>query len=196
MKKRDFLVAGVGGQGTILASDILAELGMNAGYDVKKSDVLGLAVRGGSVLSHVRWGTKVSSPVIMKGQIDYLLGFEPLEALRGVELLHPESIALINTQPIPPVSVSSGTAIYPAKEEIEKKLKAATASVLFIEATNEALHVGTSKVTNVVMLGAFSTLLELPVEIWEKVILSHVPTKYAQLNKTAFHAGRALVKGG
>jgi len=196
MNKIDFLVAGVGGQGTILASDIIAEVGMNSGYDAKKSDVLGLAVRGGSVLSHVRWGTKVASPVVMRGQMDYLLGFEPLEALRGAALLHPKSVALVNMQPIPPVSVSSGTAIYPAKEEIERTLQEATAAVHLIEATAEAIRLGSSKVTNVLMLGAFSALLEVPIEIWEKVILSRVPSKYAQLNRAAFLAGRELIRGG
>ncbi|HHR85155.1 MAG TPA: indolepyruvate ferredoxin oxidoreductase [Candidatus Acetothermia bacterium] len=195
MNKIDFLVAGVGGQGTILASDILAEVGMEAGYDAKKSDVLGLAVRGGSVLSHVRWGRTVASPVSRKGTIDYLLGFEPLEALRGTEFLHPQSTALVNTQPIPPVSVSSGDAIYPAKERLEQILHAVTANVYFVEATKEAIGLGSSKVTNVVMIGAFSALLDVPVEVWEKVILSRVPEKYSQLNKAAFFAGRELIQG-
>lgn len=195
MNKIDFLVAGVGGQGTILASDILAKVGMKAGYDAKKSDVLGLAVRGGSVLSHVRWGTKVASPVSMKGEIDYLLGFEPLEALRGAEFLQSQSSALVNTQPIPPVSVSSGDAIYPTKERLEQILTAVTAKVYFVEATKEAIRLGSSKVTNVVMLGAFSALLDVPVDVWEKVILSRVPLKYTQLNKAAFIAGRELIQG-
>ena len=196
MSTINFLVAGVGGQGTILASDILAEVGMEAGYDAKKSDVLGLAVRGGSVLSHVRWGTMVASPVSRKGTIDYLLGFEPLEALRGAEFLQPQGKALVNTQPIPPVSVSSGNAVYPTKEKLEQVLTAVTENVYFVQATNEAIRLGSSKVTNVVMLGAFSTLLEVPVEIWERVILRRVPAKYAQLNKTAFNVGRNLIQGG
>ena len=196
MRKIDFLVAGVGGQGTILASDILAEVGMKAGYDAKKSDVLGLAVRGGSVLSHVRWGTKVASPVNRKGRIDYLLGFEPLEALRGAEFLQPQSNALVNVQQVPPVSVSSGEEHYPMREEIEQVLKGATEKVWFVEATREAVRLGSGKVTNVVMLGAFSTLLEVPIEVWEEVILSRVPPRHVQLNKAAFIAGRKLLQGG
>jgi len=195
MKKIDFLVAGVGGQGTILASDILAEVGMRAGYDAKKSDVLGLAVRGGSVLSHVRWGTKVASPVNRKGRIDYLLGFEPLEALRGAEFLQPQSSALVNMQPIPPVSVSSGDDVYPTREKLEQILEAATEKVYFVEATREAVRLGSSKVMNVVMLGAFSTLLEVPIEVWEELILSRVPSKHVQLNRAAFIAGRELIQG-
>jgi len=101
----------------------------------------------------------------------------------------------VNTQPIPPVSVSSGDAIYPAKERLEQILHAVTANVYFVEATEEAIGLGSSKVTNVVMIGAFSALLDVPVEVWEKVILSRVPEKYSQLNKAAFFAGRELIQG-
>lgn len=195
MKKLDILVVGVGGQGTILASDILAEVGMAAGYDVKKSDILGLAVRGGSVLSQVRWGEKVASPVVLPGRAEFLLGFEPLEALRGVRYLSPDSTVLVNTHPIPPVSVSSGDASYPALEEIKRVLKGASRQAFFFDATKVAVELGTSRVTNVVMLGAFATQVDVPFEVWKDVIAARVPTKYRDLNLRAFRAGWDLVRG-
>jgi len=194
MKNISFLVAGVGGQGTLLASDILAEVGMEAGYDVKKSDVLGLAVRGGSVLSHVRWGEKVASPVVRKGDMDYLLAFEPLEAMRGVEFLHSNSTIVVNTKEIPPASVSSGSASYPSKNQIEEILRNTAKAVHFVDAARVAQETGNLKVTNVVMLGAFSTLLDVPPERWKDVILKRVPAKYVEMNKQAFYAGRMLIE--
>jgi len=192
MNTKNFLVAGVGGQGTLLASDILAEVGMRAGYDVKKSDVLGLAVRGGSVLSHVRWGERVASPVVRKGEMDYLLAFEPLEALRGAEFLHSESTIVVNTKKVPPVSVSSGSASYPAKNQIEQILRNTAKAVHFVDAARVAQEIGNVKVTNVVMLGVFSTLLDVPFKTWEEVVVGRVPTKYAKLNRAALRAGRDL----
>jgi len=196
VKRLDILVAGVGGQGTILASDILAEVGMLAGYDVKKSDVLGLAVRGGSVLSHVRWGEKVASPVISPGMANFLLGFEPLEALRVIPYLSLESTVLVNTRVVPPVSVSSGNMDYPSLDAIERALRAACRKFSSFDATAVAEKLGTARVANLVMLGAFSTQVEVPFEIWEDVILARVPAKYRDLNLRAFHAGRELLKGG
>ncbi|MEE9541345.1 MAG: indolepyruvate oxidoreductase subunit beta [Candidatus Bipolaricaulota bacterium] len=194
MKNISFLVAGVGGQGTLLASDILAEVGMEAGYDVKKSDVLGLAIRGGSVLSHVRWGEKVASPVVRKGDMDYLLALEPLEAMRGVEFLHPKSIVLCNTKAMPPITVSGGSEVYPTREEVMRVLQSAAATVYFVDASAEAKRLGNLKVANVVMLGAFSTLLDVPRKTWESVILSRIPQKYVALNQHAFHTGCSVVK--
>ncbi len=196
MRTTNFLVAGVGGQGTLLASDILAEVGMRAGYDAKKSDVLGLAVRGGSVLSHVRWGEKVASPVIRIGDVDYLLAFEPLEALRGRFLLQESGVILCNTRPIVPISVSSGEATYPSDETIHNILDRAGSATYYIDAAEEAVRIGNVRVTNVVMLGAFSALLDVAVPIWEDVILSRVPEKHREINRRAFHSGRDLLKGG
>ncbi len=196
MNTTNFLVAGVGGQGTLLASDILAEVGMQAGYDVKKSDVLGLAIRGGSVLSHVRWGEAVFSPVIRTGEIDYLLAFEPLEALRGVPLLRPTSVIVCNRQEVMPISVSSGDAIYPSREMIERTLSAASHATHFVDATQEAVRIGNARVANVILLGAFSSLLDVDPELWEAVVLDRVPEKHRNINRTAFRAGRELVQEG
>ena len=195
MKDLNFLVAGVGGQGTLLASDILAEVGMRAGYDSKKSDVLGLAIRGGSVLSHVRWGEKVASPVVRRGEMDVILAFEPMEAMRGIGLLNPNGTIVYNTQPLIPISVSSGDGVYPATDQITSSLAAAAKKVYSVDATAEAVKIGNAKVTNVIMLGAFSALLDIDPQIWEDVVLSRVPAKFAELNRTAFRTGHSLVKG-
>jgi indolepyruvate ferredoxin oxidoreductase beta subunit len=194
MKMLNILVAGVGGQGTLLASDILAEVGMRAGHDVKKSDVLGLAVRGGSVLSHVRWGASISSPVVRKGGMDYLLAFEPLEALRGVDYLHKGSVIVSNTQPVAPVSVSSGGGVYPSLEKVREVLTSAGGTVHLIAATAEAVKLGNARVANVVLLGAFSSFLDIPINIWEETLLERVPTKYVDLNRQAFASGQTLIK--
>lgn len=196
MKNLNLLVAGVGGQGTLLASDILAEVGMQAGYDAKKSDVLGLAIRGGSVLSHVRWGDYVASPVVRRGRMDFMLAFEPLEAMRGVELMNPNGTIVCNTQPVVPISVSSGGETYPSQADIEATLSAAARTVHHVDATSEAVKIGNAKVTNVIMLGAFSALLDIGIGIWEDVVLSRVPAKYVDLNRTAFRAGRSLIGEG
>jgi indolepyruvate ferredoxin oxidoreductase beta subunit len=190
IERANILVAGVGGQGTLLASDILAELGMAAGLDAKKSDVLGLAVRGGSVLSHVRWGPRIDSPVVKIGEMDFMLAFEPLEALRGVPLLRGSATVVCNTQPVIPISASSGSALYPTPEEIDSALGHAVESVITLDATALAVGIGTPRVTNVVMLGAFSTLFDLGVDLWEDVVLSRVPPRFVELNRAAFRCGR------
>jgi len=196
MRNLDFLVAGVGGQGTLLASDILAEVGMRAGYDAKKSDVLGLAIRGGSVLSHVRWGERVDSPVVRKGRMDVMLAFEPLEAMRGVPLMNPCGTIVCNTQPVVPISVSSGDATYPSRLEVEAALAAAAGTVYHVNATSEAVRIGNAKVANVIMLGAFSALLDVDRAIWEDVVLGRVPDAFADLNRSAFRKGRSLIDEG
>ena len=196
MKNLNLLVAGVGGQGTLLASDILAEVGMQAGYDAKKSDVLGLAIRGGSVLSHVRWGDHVASPVVRRGRMDFMLAFEPLEAMRGIRLMNPNGIIVCNTQPVVPISVSSGDGRYHARSDIEKALSTAAQVVHYVDATKEAVRAGSAKTTNVIMLGAFSALVDISVDIWEDVVLSRVPAKFVDLNRVAFRAGRSLIGEG
>ena len=193
MNRADILVAGVGGQGTLLASNILSEVGMRAGYDVKKSDVLGLSVRGGSVLSHVRWGSDVASPVVPQGSMTHLLAFEPLEALRGLHLMNHNANVLCNAQPIPPVSVSSGDLTYPSLDSVEAQLTKEMAAVQIINATKLAMEMGNPRVTNVIMLGAFSTYFEIDSQIWLDVVLAGVPAKHAELNGAAFQAGRDLL---
>lgn len=194
MKDINFLIAGVGGQGTILASDIMAEVGMLAGYDVKKTDVLGLAIRGGSVISHIRWGEKVDAPMSMRGKVDYLLAFEPIEALRQVEFLNKGSTIIFNEYKISPVIVSSGLATYPADSVIEKALKDSAKNICSINATGKAVEIGSVKTVNVMMLGVLSPFLDIDMEIWEKAIKKCVPEKLMEVNLKAFRTGREMVK--
>ena len=194
MKDINFLIAGVGGQGTILASDIMAEVGMLAGYDVKKTDVLGLAIRGGSVISHIRWGEKVDAPMSMRGKVDYLLAFEPIEALRQIEFLNEKSTIVFNEYKISPVTVSSGLATYPADDVIKKALKDSAKNIYSINATNKAVEIGSVKTMNVILLGALTPFLDTNMEIWEKAIKKFVPEKFKEINLKAFHTGREMMK--
>jgi len=189
----NILVVGVGGQGTILAGDILAEVGMVGGFDAKKSDILGLAIRSGSVVSHIRWGEEVHSPMSMLGQVDYLLAFEPLESMRMVEYLRPDSTIIVNDYPIPPVAVTTGQMSYPSREQIDNVLTAASARYFSINVTEKATQLGNVKVVNIMLLGALSCLLELPVSVWEQTIEKYVPSKLLSVNRRAFQAGRELI---
>jgi len=191
----NILVVGVGGQGTILAGDILAEVGMVGGFDAKKSDILGLAIRSGSVVSHIRWGEEVHSPMSMLGQVDYLLAFEPLESMRMVEYLRPDSTIIVNDYPIPPVAVTTGQMSYPSREQIDNVLTAASARYFSINVTEKATQLGNVKVVNIMLLGALSCLLELPVSVWEQTIEKYVPSKLLSVNRRAFQAGRELIAG-
>ena len=191
----NFLIVGVGGQGTILSGDILAEVGMRGGYDAKKSDILGLAIRSGSVVSHIRWGKAVHSPMSMLGQVDYLLAFEPLEALRMVEYLKADSTVIVNDYSIPPVAVTTGKAEYPSREQIDQVLKSASRRYYSVNVTEKATQLGNVKVVNIMLLGALSGLLQLAPEIWEQTIEKYVPAKLIDVNRTAFRAGRELIAG-
>ncbi|MGQ9584535.1 MAG: indolepyruvate oxidoreductase subunit beta [Anaerolineae bacterium] len=190
METRNFLITGVGGQGTVLASDILAATGLAAGYDVKKSDILGLAVRGGAVVGHVRWGERVHSPIVPEGRVDYLVAFEILEGLRWLDQVKPEATVLINQQEIYPVTVSSGLAAYPTPEVVEKTLQAATPYVYRIPGLEIARQLGNTRVLNVVLLGALSVLLKMEPALWEDVLRGRIPPRYVDLNLRAFHKGR------
>jgi len=193
MRSFNFLVAGVGGQGTVLSGDILAEVGMAGGYDAKKSDVLGLAIRSGSVISHVRWGEKVNSPMSMPGTVDFLLAFEPLEALRMVEYLAPGSTVIVNEYRIPPGEVSTGKVRYPTEDEVLGVLRRAAGKVHRMNATEKAQEVGNVKVLNVLLLGALSVLLPVEAPVWESVVAAYVPERLREVNLKAFRAGRALL---
>ena len=186
----NFLITGVGGQGTILASDIMAAVGLAAGYDVKKSDILGLAVRGGAVVGHVRWGEQVHSPIVPEGRVDYLLAFEILECLRWLNQVRPEGTVLVNQQEIHPVTVSSGFATYPEKETVDKALQAATSNVYHVPGLDIAQKLGNTRVLNVVLLGTLSALLPVEPEIWENVLKERVPSRFIDLNLKAFRQGR------
>ena len=189
-----FVLVGVGGQGTLLASNILAEVGLAAGFDVKKSEVHGMAQRGGSVASHVRWHPeRVFSPLVGLGEADILLSFEKVEALRFAEFLRRGGTAIVNDMAIVPVTVSSGTAVYPGDEHLAKVFDSLDAELVMIPGERLAQEAGNVKAANVVLLGAVSRLLPLPEETWWECLAQRVPKKFLELNRVAFASGRAAV---
>jgi indolepyruvate ferredoxin oxidoreductase beta subunit len=198
----NFLLAGVGGQGTILASDVLVNVGLAAGYHAKQAEVHGMSQRGGSVTSFVRWGKVVYSPLVGAGEVDVFLAFEKAEALRNLNQLRKGALALINLAAIEPVTVTSGGQPYPPDETLHHKMAEVTSQVFYVDGEATAQALGNIRAANVVLLGALSALMErqgmtgpeLPAEAWLEVILASVPPKYAELNRKAFEAGRATVR--
>jgi len=190
----NILLTGVGGQGTILASNIVAETGAALGYDVKKAEVHGMSQRGGSVVSQVRWGRQVFSPIIPPGEADFLLAFEKLEALRALPYLRPGGQLIVDPHAIPPVTVTSGDAHYPDDEEIRAQLARVTPHVHWAPGVAIAGELGNAKAANVVLLGAFSALLGHNPAAWLEIIRQRVPPKYMHLNERAFRRGRELIQ--
>ncbi len=193
MKKRDLLMVGVGGQGIVLASDILGEVALAAGYDVKKTDTLGMAQRGGSVLSHVRIADKVWSPLIKEGDVDVLVAFEKLEAARWSYYLHPGGVAIVNNQSTPPLSVSLGTHRYPGDKEIEGTLRQRADRIYFVDGTDKAKELGDIRTLNMIMLGCVSFLLPINADIWKDCISQRLSPKILKMNMAAFDKGREEV---
>lgn len=189
----NFVLAGVGGQGTLLAADVISLVGMALGCDVKKSEVHGMAQRGGSVTSHVRWGRRVHSPLVATGEADYVVAFERLEALRYAGLLRPDGRLLINDHRIVPITVTSGSQLYPTEEDEERAYVALGIEPRYVPAMHMAEALGQPRVNNVVLLGALSTMLEVPEEVWRDVIVKRVPERYAELNRRAFETGRSFM---
>ena len=193
MKKRDLLMVGVGGQGIVLASDILGEVALAAGYDVKKTDTLGMAQRGGSVLSHVRIADKVWSPLIKEGDVDVLVAFEKLEAARWSYYLHPGGVAIVNNQSTPPLSVSLGTHRYPGDKEIEGTLRQRADRIYFVDGTDKAKELGDIRTLNMIMLGCVSFLLHIDADIWKDCISQRLSPNILKMNMAAFDKGREEV---
>ena len=186
-KVTNIILTGVGGQGILTASEIISEAAVQAGYDVKKSEVHGMSQRGGSVNSHVRFGEKVYSTLVTKGDCDLLLGFEKLEALRMASFVKEGGNIVVNNQRINPTTVISGSAAYP--ENIEEALKERFKLVTFIDALRIAQQAGNPRTANTAMLGAASKLLDIPADIWEKAIIQRVPERYIEANLRAFQMG-------
>lgn len=189
----NFVLVGVGGQGTLLASDILAELGLRLGFDVKKAEVHGMSQRGGSVTSHLRWAPQVFSPIIPAGEADILLAFEKLEAVRFIGQLKPNGLVLVNDYAIEPLSVQTGGVPYPADEEIRRSLAQVTPKVNWVKGMDIAEALGNTRTANVVLLGALSALLDIDPAHWDAVLELRVPAKHLELNRRAFQAGREAV---
>jgi len=190
VKKKDLLMVGVGGQGIVLASDILSEVAMAAGYDVKKTDTLGMAQRGGSVVSQVRIADKVWSPLIKEGEADILVAFEKLEAARWSYVLGQGSAAIINNQTTPPLSVSLGTTKYPDDKAIEAILKRSAEHFYFIDGTRQAVELGDIRTLNILMLGCVASLLPIDVKIWKDCISQRLSPNILKMNMVAFDKGR------
>jgi indolepyruvate ferredoxin oxidoreductase beta subunit len=194
----NFMLAGVGGQGTILASDVLANVGLAAGYQAKQAEVHGMSQRGGSVTSYVRWGETVYSPLVGAGEVDVFLTFEKVEALRNLDQLRPGALVVISLEAIKPVTVTSGGQPYPDDAHLRLCLEQVTPKAFYIDALAIATGLGNLKVSNVALMGALSALMErqgiggpgLTAETWLEVISSRVPKKTIELNKKAFMAGR------
>jgi indolepyruvate ferredoxin oxidoreductase beta subunit len=185
---KNILMAGVGGQGVILASEIVSEAVMLAGFDVKKSEVHGMAQRGGSVTSHVRFGEKVYSPIIRDGEVDILFSFELLETLRFQSVLKDDPIILVNRQKILPPSVLLGRDTYP--ENIAGLLREKYPRFELVNAQGLALQAGNARAVNVAFVGALSRYLDVPESIWHAAIEAMLPPKLVEVNVKAFALGR------
>ena len=185
---KNIMIVGVGGQGSLLASKLLGHLLLSEGYDVKVSEVHGMSQRGGSVVTYVRFGEKVYSPVIDKGQADFIVSFEKLEAARYVEYLKESGRIVVNTQEIDPMPVITGAAQYP--ENLVEKMENLGISVDALDCLSLAEQAGSSKAVNIVLMGRLSKYFDIPVEKWQKAIEECVPEKFLELNRKAFMLGR------
>jgi len=189
METKSIMIVGVGGQGSLLASRLLGNVLLAQGYDVKVSEVHGMSQRGGSVVTYVKYGEKVYSPVIEKGEADAVISFEMLEAARCLPYLKKGGKLITSTQQIDPMSVITGAAKYP--EGLADKIKAAGAELIAVDALSLAEQAGTAKASNVVLMGVFSTITDYPDELWQKALEQCVPAKFLELNKKAFELGKS-----
>ncbi len=197
MNPLNFVLVGVGGQGILLASDILCHVGVAIGYDVKKTDVHGMAQRGGSVISHVRMADRVAAPVVPMGAADFLLAFEKLEACRWVSYLGGAGIAVVNDEMIPTLALAAPRRgiPYPDDSSLVKILRSQARQLTMMPAGRLALELGNARVTNLVLLGALSHFLDIPMPVWHTVIGERVPPKFRELNQRAFEVGRSAGMG-
>ena len=188
MKTKNIIIVGVGGQGSLLASKILGHLLLSQGYDVKVSEVHGMSQRGGSVITYVRFGDKVYSPVVDKGEADFIVSFEILETARWLDYLKPDGQIVTNTQQIDPMPVITGAAKYP--ENLVEKMKAKNFKVDAMNCLELAKKAGSQKAVNIVLLGRLSHYFDIPEEAWQKSLEANVPPKFLELNKKAFELGK------
>lgn len=186
---KNIMIVGVGGQGTLLTSRILGGLAIQAGYDVKISEVHGMAQRGGSVVTYVRYGESVAEPIVEEGQADVLIAFERMEALRYAHFLKKDGVLIINDQRIDPMTVVTGAASYPENiiENLSKQYR-----VVSINAMEEAIKLGNTKVFNTIILGVTAKNMDFDKELWTKVIEATVPPKTIAMNLQAFEKGFSL----
>lgn len=190
MKTKNIMIVGVGGQGSLLASKLLGRLLLTRGYDIKVSEVHGMSQRGGSVVTYVRYGERVCSPVIDKGEADFIVSFELLEAARWTEYLKTDGKIVANTQQINPMPVITGAAEYP--EDLANKIKAAGLELDAFDALQLAEEAGSSKAVNIVLMGRLSRYFDFSEEEWMDAIEKSVPAKFLEMNKKAFRLGREI----
>ncbi len=188
MSTKNIMIVGVGGQGSLLASKLIGRLLLTKGYDIKVSEVHGMSQRGGSVVTYVRYGDKVYSPIIDKGEADYIVSFELLEAARWTEFLKPGGKIVTNTQQINPMPVITGAVEYPA--DLDKKMSDAGIDIDAFDALALAEQAGSSKAVNIVLMGRLSNYFDATVEEWMRAIEESVPAKFLEMNKKAFELGR------
>lgn len=184
---RSILIVGVGGQGTLLASRVLGNLLLSQGHDVKVSEVHGMSQRGGSVVTYIRYGDKVYSPIITEGEADVIIAFEELEAYRWMPYLKKDGTLIVNTQNIMPMPVITGTAHYP--KDILAEISEKCQNTIAVDALSIALDCGSAKATNIVLLGVLARKMHIDKELWLETIRSTVPSKFLDLNIAAFEAG-------
>ena len=188
MNTVSMMIVGVGGQGSLLASKLLGNLLVEEGYDVKVSEVHGMSQRGGSVVTYVRYGERVYSPVVDDGEADYIISFEKLEAARWAHRLKPDGKIIVNTQQIDPMPVVTGATVYP--QDLIEKMKAAGANVDAMDCLTLAREAGSEKAVNLVLLGRLSRHYDIPLEHWQAAIEVCVPKKFLEINQKAFLLGR------
>lgn len=190
MKTTSIMIVGVGGQGSLLASKLLGRLLMDEGYDVKVSEVHGMSQRGGSVVTYVRFGDKVYSPIITEGEADVIIAFEKLEAARYAKFLKKDGAIIVNTQQIDPMPVIIGSATYP--ESVLDELTSKGLNVLSVDALPLALQAGSSKAVNIVLMGCAAKRFDIPYERWISAIENTVAPRFVEMNKKAFDLGYNL----
>ncbi len=190
MSATSILIVGVGGQGIVLAGDVIARAAQLAGLDVKANEVHGMSQRGGSVQSEVRFGESVASPLIPPPGADFMLAFEMLEGLRGVAQMAPGGTAIVNRQYIIPSSVTYGSAVYPP--DIEERIVAAAPGAVLVDALAIATELGSARAVNTILMGVLASRCSIPIENWEEAISTTVKPRFVDLNLQAFAAGRSL----
>ncbi|WP_432662154.1 indolepyruvate oxidoreductase subunit beta [Wukongibacter baidiensis] len=187
MATKNILIVGVGGQGTLLTSRVLGNLALDLGKDVKLSEVHGMAQRGGSVVTHVKFGDKVYSPLVEVGEADIVMAFEKLEAIRWIQYLKDDGELIVNNQAIKPMPVITGTQKYPDK--IIERLKNLTNSIHTVDALSVAREIGNIRIVNTVLVGALAKKMDIAKEHWIKALKKTVPEKTIDINLTAFEIG-------
>lgn len=187
MKTKSIMIVGVGGQGTLLASRLLGAALISVGYDVKVSEVHGMSQRGGSVVTYVKYGDKVDSPIVQKGQADLILAFEQLEAARWLPFLKTDGTIIANTQQIDPMPVVTGVATYP--DGVLDAIRKTGVKLRDVDALSLAVEAGSAKAVNVVLIGVMAAHMDIDRAVWEQAIRDTVPAKFLEMNLKAFDLG-------